>query len=124
VTRQVTDRLRLVLDGPRCQSSKAKAPLTLLTSEIVIEAPSEVVSQVPVDFDSYSDWTLVEIEARGEAVVGAAFTHAGKLPGQKPRTFKAKIIEATPARAAGVKKGASWFRDCSTFATIRDRSAG
>jgi uncharacterized protein YegL len=60
-----------------------KDPLTLLTSEIVIEAPSEVVWQVLVDFDSYSDWNPVEIEARGEAVVGAAFEHTGKLPGRR-----------------------------------------
>lgn len=59
---------------------EGKDPLTLLTSEIVIEAPSEVVRQVLVDFDSYSDWNPVEIEARGEAVVGAAFEHTGKLP--------------------------------------------
>jgi len=31
-----------------------KDPLTLLTSENVIEAPTEVVWQVLVDFDSYS----------------------------------------------------------------------
>jgi hypothetical protein len=56
-----------------------KDPLTLLTSEIVIEAPSEVVWQVLVDFDSYSDWNPVEIEARGEAVVGAAFGASRRL---------------------------------------------
>ena len=77
--------------------------MTLLTSEIVIEAPCEVVWQVLVDFDSYSDWNPVETEARGEAVVGAVFEHTGKLPGRKPRTFKAKIIEATPARALAWK---------------------
>ena len=56
-----------------------------------------------VDFDSYPDWNPVEIEARGQAVVGATFEHTGKLPGRKPRTFKARIIEAAPARALAWK---------------------
>ena len=73
--------------------------MTLLTCEIVIDAPSDVVWRVLVDFDSYPDWNPVEIKAKGEAVVGAAFEHTGKLPGRKPRTFKARIIEATPPRA-------------------------
>jgi hypothetical protein len=77
--------------------------VTLLTSEIVINAASDVVWQVLIDFDSYPDWNPVEIEARGEAVVGAAFEHTGKLPGRKPRTFKARIIEATPGRALAWK---------------------
>ena len=77
--------------------------MTLLTSEIAIDASSEVVWQVLVDFDSYPDWNPVEIEAKGIAVVGAAFQHTGKLPGREPRTFKARIIEATPPRALAWK---------------------
>lgn len=77
--------------------------MTLLTSEIAIDAPSDVVWQVLVDFDSYPKWNPVEIEAKGVAVVGAAFQHTGKLPGRKPRTFEARIIEATPARALAWK---------------------
>lgn len=77
--------------------------MTLLTSEIAIDAPSEVVWQVLVDFDSYPDWNPVEIAAKGEPVIGAALEHTGKLPGRKPMTFKAKIIEATPARALAWK---------------------
>lgn len=77
--------------------------MTLLTSEIVIDAPSEVVWQVLVDFGSYPEWNPVEIQARGEAVVGAPFEHTGKLPGREPRTFHAKIIEATPPRALAWK---------------------
>lgn len=37
-----------------------------------------------VDFDSYRDCNPVEIEARGEAVVGAVLEHTAKLPGRKP----------------------------------------
>lgn len=77
--------------------------MTLLSSEIVIGAPSEIVWQVLVDFDSYPDWNPVEIEARGEAVIGAVVEHTGKLPGRKPMTFKAKIIEASPTRALAWK---------------------
>jgi hypothetical protein len=73
--------------------------MTLLASDIVIAAPSEVVWQVLVDFDSYPDWNPVEIEARGTAVPGARFEHTGKLPGREPRKFKAKIVEAAPGRA-------------------------
>lgn len=77
--------------------------MTLLTSEIAIDAPSDVVWRVLVDFDSYPDWNPVEIEAKGVAAVGAAFEHTGKLPGRKPRTFKARIIEATLGRALAWK---------------------
>jgi hypothetical protein len=84
-------------------STERRDLLTLLTSEIVIDAPSEIVWQVLVDFDSYPDWNPVEIQAKGEAVVGAAFEHTGKLPGREPRTFHAKIIEAAPPRALAWK---------------------
>lgn len=77
--------------------------MTLLSSEIVIDAPSEVVWQVLVDFDSYANWNPVEIEARGEPVVGAPFEHTQKLRGRKPMTFKAEIIQATPPRALAWK---------------------
>ena len=77
--------------------------MTLLSSEIMIDAPSEVVWQVLVDFDSYPDWNPVEIEASGEPFVGAPFEHTGKLPGRNPRTFNAKIIAATPPRALAWK---------------------
>jgi hypothetical protein len=77
--------------------------MTLLTSEIVIAAPSEVVWEVLVDFGSYGEWNPVEIEAHGEAVVGGVLEHTAQLPGHKPMTFKAKIIEATPAHALAWK---------------------
>lgn len=77
--------------------------MALLTSEVVIDAPSEVVWQVLVDFDSYRDCNPVEIEARGEAVVGAVLEHTAKLPGRKPMRSRARVIEATPARALAWK---------------------
>src|SRR5437660_1085895 len=77
--------------------------MTLLSSEIVIAAPSEVVWEVLVDFSSYSDWNPVEVQARGEAVAGATLEHTAQLPGRKPMSFTAKIIEATPSRALAWK---------------------
>lgn len=77
--------------------------VTLLTSEIEIAAPSEVIWDVLVDFGAYVDWNPVEIQARGQAVVGGTLEHTGQLPGRKPMTFKAKIIEATPSRALAWK---------------------
>jgi hypothetical protein len=77
--------------------------MTLLTSEIVIAAASEVIWDVLVDFGSYGNWNPVEIQADGEAVVGGVLEHTAQLPGRKPMTFKAKIIEATPARALAWK---------------------
>lgn len=77
--------------------------MTFLSSEIVIAAPREVVWDVLVDFDSYADWNPVEIHARGEPVVGSIVEHTAQLPGRKPMTFRAKIIEATPARALAWK---------------------
>jgi hypothetical protein len=58
---------------------------------------------VLVDLDSYRDWNPVEIDAKGEAVVGAVLEHTAKLPGRKPMRFRARVIEATPARALAWK---------------------
>lgn len=77
--------------------------MTVLSSDIVIDAPSEVVWGVLVDFGSYPDWNPVEIQVRGEAVVGSVLEHTARLPGRKPMTFKAKIIEAAPSRALAWK---------------------
>lgn len=77
--------------------------MTLLSSEIVIAAPSEVIWDVLVDFASYAAWNPVEVQAHGEAVVGGVLEHTAQLPGRKPMTFKAKIIEATPSRALAWK---------------------
>jgi hypothetical protein len=77
--------------------------MTLLSSEIVIAAPSEVIWDVLVDFSSYADWNPIEIQARGEAVVGGVLEHTAQLPGRKPMEFRAKIIEATPSRALAWK---------------------
>jgi hypothetical protein len=76
---------------------------TVLTSEILIDAPSETVWQVLVDFASYKDWNPVEIEAKGEATVGAVLEHTSKLPGRKPMTFRPTIIEASRPRALAWK---------------------
>jgi hypothetical protein len=73
--------------------------VTFLTSEIAIAAPSTVVWDVLVDFDSYADWNPVEIKARGVPVVGSILEHTAQLPGRRPMTFRAKVIEATPGRA-------------------------
>jgi hypothetical protein len=75
----------------------------LLTSEILIDAPSETVWQVLVDFGSYKDWNPVEIDAKGEATPGAILEHTSKLPGRKPMTFRPTIIEAAPPRALAWK---------------------
>jgi hypothetical protein len=74
-----------------------------LTSEITIAASAEVVWDVLVDFGAYAEWNPVEIQARGEALVGSVLEHTAQLPGRKPMTFKAKIIEATPSRALSWK---------------------
>jgi hypothetical protein len=77
--------------------------VTHLSSEIVIDASSHVIWDVLVDFASYAEWNPVEIHARGEAVVGGILEHTAQLPGRKPMTFRAKIIEATPACALAWK---------------------
>jgi hypothetical protein len=73
--------------------------MKLLQSEILIDAPCELVWQVLVDFDSYREWNPVEIDAKGTAAVGAVLEHTAKLPGRKPMTFRATIIEADAPRA-------------------------
>jgi hypothetical protein len=73
--------------------------VSLLSSEIVIDASSDVVWQVLVDFDSYPTWNPVEIQAHGEARVGATFEHTSVVGRRKPMSFRARIIEADPPRA-------------------------
>jgi hypothetical protein len=65
---------------------------------MAIAAPCQVVWDVLVDLESYPDWNPVEIQVKGEPVVGGTLEHTARLPGRKPMTFKAKIIEATPSR--------------------------
>jgi hypothetical protein len=77
--------------------------MPLLTSEITIDAPPDVVWRVLSDFGSYPEWNPIEIEAKGEPVVGSTLEHTAKLPGRKPQSFRATIIEATPARALAWK---------------------
>src|SRR5579864_1647315 len=77
--------------------------MRLVQSEIVIDASSELVWQVLIDFESYREWNPVEIDAKGTPAVGAVLEHTSKLPGRKPMTFKATIIESDPARALAWK---------------------
>jgi hypothetical protein len=74
-----------------------------LSSQIEIDASSEAVWAVLIDFDAYAAWNPVEIHAKGEAVVGASFEHTAQLPERNSMTFKAKITEATPHRALAWK---------------------
>ncbi len=82
--------------------------MTLLSSEIVIAAPSEVVWDVLVDFASYAEWNPIEIQARGEPVLGGVLEHTAQLPGRKPVTFRATIVEVVPSRALAWK-GKLWL---------------
>ncbi len=77
--------------------------MALLTSQIEISAPREVVWGVLIDFGSYAEWNPVEIQAHGDAVVGGTLEHTAQLPGRKPMTFKAKVIEANFPRAVAWK---------------------
>ena len=88
---------------PGVRIEKEETVVTLLTSEIVIDAPSETVWHVLVDFASYKDWNPVEIDAKGEATVGTVLEHTSKLPGRKPMTFRPTIIEASRPRALAWK---------------------
>ena len=69
-----------------------------LVSEIEIHAPPETVWAVLTDFPSYPDWNPVEIEMRGEPVVGTRLHHTSKLPGRKPMGFSPTIVAADPGR--------------------------
>jgi hypothetical protein len=73
--------------------------LRVLSSEIIIDAPADVVWRVLVDFGSYPEWNPVEIDVRGEARVGATLEHTSKLPNRKPMSFRARIVQAEPPRA-------------------------
>ena len=69
-----------------------------LVSEIEIQAPPDTVWAVLTDFSAYPDWNPIEIEMRGEAVVGTRLHHTSKLPGRKPMRFSPTIVAADPGR--------------------------
>jgi len=73
--------------------------LRVLSSEIIIDAPADLVWRVLVDFGSYHEWNPVESDVRGEARVGATLEHTSKLPNRKPMSFRATIVQAEPPRA-------------------------
>lgn len=69
-----------------------------LSSEIEIDASSDVVWQVLTDFGSYQDWNPVEIRMAGEPVAGTVLEHTSKIPGRKPMQFRPTITEAQPGK--------------------------
>ncbi len=78
--------------------------MTLLSSEIAIDAPSVLGSQVLVDFDSYPE----SISTRFQQELSGVLTRRSDdrlafRSYRTPRTFKARIIETNPLRALAWK---------------------
>ncbi len=70
-----------------------------LTSEIEIDAPPETVWRVLTDFDAYSEWNPIEIEMKGQPIVGTVLEHTSRLPGNRPMQFRPTLVEVEPERA-------------------------
>lgn len=69
-----------------------------LYSEIMIDAPAQVVWQLLTDFDSYPQWNPFILRASGEVKPGARLDAYLKPPGGMGVTIKPKVLKAEPDR--------------------------
>lgn len=69
-----------------------------LHTEIVINAPTDVVWKVLVDLDQYADWNPFIVESSGRVAVGERLVNRMQPPGGKAATFRPTVTEVDPER--------------------------
>ena len=94
--------------------------MTPLSSEIAIDAPKSLVRPLLDDLDSHPDWNPVEIEAKGQAVVGAAFEHTGNVGSFS--SFRWSKVAPTGALAPPERSPATTPSRPSRLERIQDRA--
>lgn len=70
-----------------------------LSTEIEIDAPTEVVWDILTDFESYPAWNPFIRHARGEAREGARLEVTIQPPGGRAITFRPRVLKASPRRS-------------------------
>ena len=70
-----------------------------LRTEITIDAPAEIVWDVLMDLERYSEWNPFIIESSGRAAVGERLTNRLHAPGGKTRTFRPTVTEVQNEQA-------------------------
>jgi hypothetical protein len=65
-----------------------------LVTEITIHAPASEVWSILLDLDHYAEWNPLIISSKGKAEVGQHLVNVMQPEGQKPTTFKPKVLIA------------------------------
>lgn len=69
-----------------------------LTTEIEIEAPTDVVWEILTDLPAYADWNPLVVESAGEVAVGQRLVNRLQAPGGRVMTFKPTVTEVATGR--------------------------
>ncbi len=67
-----------------------------LYADITIQASSEKVWDILMDFEKYPDWNPFMRSIRGSAEIGTKLEVVLKLEGRKSATFKPKVLANQP----------------------------
>lgn len=69
-----------------------------LTTEIEIDAPTEIVWEVLTDLARYPEWNPFITSAEGRVEVGQRLTNRLQPPGGRAMTFRPTVTEVDPGR--------------------------
>ena len=67
-----------------------------LETSITIDAPVQTVWNVLTDLNQYPNWNPFIRKSTGAIVVGERIENEMQLPGQKPQTFRPKLLVVRP----------------------------
>jgi hypothetical protein len=98
VLRKLVLLLALVLTGAWILLAIVQEDREIIT-EVVIEAPPEIVWAVLTDFDNLDAWNPLLRSVRGSLAVGEKLEVSIALPDERPVTIRPVVIEMSPARA-------------------------
>jgi hypothetical protein len=69
-----------------------------IQTEITINAASDIIWEVLMDFEKYQSWNPFIQAISGEAKVGSTLKIEIHPPGAKPMVFKPKVLTCEPSR--------------------------
>lgn len=69
-----------------------------VTTQIIINAPAKKVWDILMDFNSYEEWNPFVKSIEGAPQAGNQITVQLSLEGQKPQTFKPKVLRLEEQR--------------------------
>lgn len=69
-----------------------------LETSILIKAPKSVVWNILTDLNAYPEWNPLIKKSKGDVKVGNRIENEMHLSGQKPQTFKPKLLVVQPEK--------------------------